>query len=160
MMEDKTTINERIQTIINEAYNGNVSKFCREVGVKQPTMNTILGERKSKPSYDVIYAISNALALESISIEWLVTGRGSMLKPKVPSQLMQSDMQTYSSSFMIPFEEYKKAIAEKDEEIKDLSRRIGMLEHELQVFASQKQTALGMESASGVAIHRSIPEAE
>lgn len=79
-MEDKTSINDRIQSIINEIYNGNVSKFCREVGVKQPTMNTILGERKSKPSYDILHAISNAIALKSISIEWLIAGRGSMLK--------------------------------------------------------------------------------
>ena len=56
------TINERIQFIINERFDGNTSAFCRSVDVKQPTMNTILGERKSKPSFDVISNIVNAKA--------------------------------------------------------------------------------------------------
>lgn len=98
-MEDNTSINNRIQSIINEVYNGNVSKFCREVGVKQPTMNTILGERKSKPSYDILYAILNAITLKSISIEWLITGKGTMLKsesqPPRPETLGKNAIKYY-----------------------------------------------------------------
>ena len=69
------TINERIQFIINERFDGNTSAFCRSVDVKQPTMNTILGERKSKPSFDVISNIVNAKAL-FINSDWLLTGKG------------------------------------------------------------------------------------
>lgn len=62
---------------------------------------------------------------------------------------------------MIPFEEYKKSIAEKDEIIKDQAHKIGMLEHELQLFTSKKQTALGTENAFTAADQqRNIPEAE
>lgn len=71
------TINDRIREIINKSFNGNVSAFCRVVGVKQSTMNTILGERQSKPSYDVINSVLNADAL-SISADWLISGKGSM----------------------------------------------------------------------------------
>lgn len=71
------TINDRIREIINKSFNGNVSAFCRAVGVKQSTMNTILGERQSKPSYDVINSVLNANAL-SISADWLISGKGSM----------------------------------------------------------------------------------
>ena len=71
------TINDRIREIINKSFNGNVSAFCRAVGVKQSTMNTILGERQSKPSYDVINSVLNAAAL-SISADWLISGKGSM----------------------------------------------------------------------------------
>lgn len=71
------TINDRIREIINKSFNGNVSAFCRVVGVKQSTMNTILGERQSKPSYDVINSVLNAAAL-SISADWLISGKGSM----------------------------------------------------------------------------------
>lgn len=71
------TINDRIREIINKSFNGNVSAFCRAVGVKQSTMNTILGERQSKPSYDVINSVLNATAL-SISADWLISGKGSM----------------------------------------------------------------------------------
>ena len=77
---------------------------------------------------------------------------------KTPSTIAQS---VPVSSIMIPFEEYKKSIAEKDEVIKDQAHRIGMLEHELQLFTSKKQTALGMENASTAAKHQmNIPEAE
>lgn len=74
------SINDRIQLIINERFNGNTSAFCRSVDVKQPTMNTILGERKSKPSFDVISNIINAKALNDIDANWLITGKGSMTK--------------------------------------------------------------------------------
>lgn len=74
------SINDRIQSIINERFKGNVSAFCRSVDVKQPTMNTILGERKSKPSFDVINSILNAKALIDIDANWLITGKGSMTR--------------------------------------------------------------------------------
>lgn len=69
------SINERIQFIVNERFNGNTSAFCRSVDVKQPTMNTILGERKSRPSFDVISNIANAKAL-NINTNWLIRGTG------------------------------------------------------------------------------------
>lgn len=72
-------VQERIRKIADELFNGNISAFCRAIDVKQPTMNTILGERKSKPSYDVLLNIVNAKAL-NISAEWLLTGEGEMLK--------------------------------------------------------------------------------
>ena len=98
-----------------------------------------------------------ARVYSDLSIEWAVTGQGSMLKSEASAQPAQAP----SSVVMIPFEEYKKSIAEKDEVIKDQAHKIGMLEHELQLFTSKKQTALGMENASTAAEHQmSIPEAE
>ena len=74
-------VQERIRNIADELFNGNISAFCRAIDVKQPTMNTILGERKSKPSYDVLLNIVNAKAL-NISAEWLLNGEGDMLTQK------------------------------------------------------------------------------
>lgn len=74
-------VQERIRKIADELFNGNISAFCRAIDVKQPTMNTILGERKSKPSYDVLLNIVNAKAL-NISAEWLLSGEGDMLTQK------------------------------------------------------------------------------
>lgn len=73
------SVQERIRKIADDLFNGNISAFCRAVDVKQPTMNTILGERQSKPSYDVLSNIVNAEAL-NISAQWLLTGKGEMLK--------------------------------------------------------------------------------
>lgn len=69
------SVNDRIQFIVNEKFNGNISAFCRSVDIKQPTMNTILGERKSKPSFDVISNIVNAEAL-GVNTDWLMKGYG------------------------------------------------------------------------------------
>lgn len=69
------SVNDRIQFIVNEKFNGNISAFCRSVDIKQPTMNTILGERKSRPSFDVISNILNAEAL-NINTDWLMKGYG------------------------------------------------------------------------------------
>ena len=74
-------VQERIRKIADELFNGNISAFCRAIDVKQPTMNTILGDRKSKPSYDVLLNIVNAKAL-NISAEWLLNGEGDMLTQK------------------------------------------------------------------------------
>lgn len=70
-----STINERLQFIVDKRFDGNISLFSRTVNVKQPTMNTILGERKSKPSFEVISNIVNAKAL-NINSNWLLTGNG------------------------------------------------------------------------------------
>lgn len=68
-------IHDRIRRIIDDKFNGNVSSFCRYTGIKQSTMNTIIGERKSKPSYDVLVSIVSANSL-NVSPEWLLTGKG------------------------------------------------------------------------------------
>lgn len=95
------TINERISFIVNDLFKGNISAFCREIGVKQPTMNTILGNRQSKPSYDVL----NAIALSSlhISSDWLLTGRGEMITP-----------------ISTPTNVYELLLEEKDKKIREL----------------------------------------
>lgn len=96
------TVNDRILSIVNELFNGNLSSFARAVNVKQPTLNTIVGERKSKPSFDVIASIINAPAL-NISAEWLLTGEGSMLKPDTAPDVQLSDRSAnYQGTFTEP----------------------------------------------------------
>ena len=78
------TIQERIKMLIESLSNGNVSAFCRATGIKQPTMNTIIGSRQNNPSYEVLFNIANAESF-NISAEWLLTGRGEMLKTSTPA---------------------------------------------------------------------------
>lgn len=97
-------IQDRIKQIIDERFNSNVSAFCRFTGIKQPTMNTIIGERRSKPSYDVLLSIVDAKAL-NINSRWLLTGDGNMFEnektssdaPKEPKETLplQGDDDTY-----------------------------------------------------------------
>lgn len=104
------SVNDRILSIVNELFNGNISSFARAVNVKQPTLNTILGERKSKPSFDIIQSIINASALNISSI-WLITGEGSMLKSESSSQGAQQS----SSDYTLIAELKKEISALKDE---------------------------------------------
>lgn len=71
-------INERIRSIIDDRFNGNVSRFCRETAIKQSTISTLLGPRQSKPSFEVIQSMANASALFDLSLRWLITGVGEM----------------------------------------------------------------------------------
>ena len=49
-----TTINERIQIVVNELFDGNRSELCRKSGVPIGTMSSILGERQSSPNIDIL----------------------------------------------------------------------------------------------------------
>jgi hypothetical protein len=42
------TINNRIQYVIDQHFNGNVLGFCRDSNIKQSTMGSILGSQKSR----------------------------------------------------------------------------------------------------------------
>lgn len=83
------SVNERIKAIIDDRFDGNVSKFCREIGIKQPTMSTILGARQNKPSFEVVQSIATANALNNLSLRWLVCGVGDMYIDK--EEVAESD---------------------------------------------------------------------
>jgi hypothetical protein len=99
------------------------------------------------------------LLYSDLSAEWLFRGTGDMIIDSEKQN--QASVPSNPSVFMIPFDEFRKVVAEKDEVIRDQAHKIGMLEHELQLFTSKKQTALGMENASTAAKHQmNIPSAE
>lgn len=70
-------INKRFEIIINSVYNGNQSAFAKAVGVTPTVIANVVGTRQGKPSFDVI---SKICANANISAEWLLTGKGPMLK--------------------------------------------------------------------------------
>ena len=72
------TINERFNIILKEKHEGNVSEFARKSGIPQPTLNNIVGNRLSKPSFDSIEKLINSD--ETINPEWIITGKGQMVK--------------------------------------------------------------------------------
>lgn len=80
-----SSINQRIQTVVNKMFNGNVSEFERISGIKPYTVKNIVGSRQTKPSYDVLESIIRNNV--QISSEWLLTGQGPMLKQTLPSSL-------------------------------------------------------------------------
>lgn len=70
-------INKRFETIINSVYKGNQSAFAKAIGVTPTVIANVVGARQGKPSFDVI---SKICANANVSAEWLLTGKGPMLK--------------------------------------------------------------------------------
>lgn len=72
----KDSINERIKEIID--YLGiNENKFATEIGVTQSVINSMF-KRNTDPSCKLLCAIINVY--DFISLEWLLIGKGDMLK--------------------------------------------------------------------------------
>lgn len=90
------TINDRVQTIIDALYSGNKSAFAKSINVNPTVIENVVGTRKGKPSYDVIFKIC---ANANISEEWLISEKGEMLKTNRISR--------HNSVDEVPLVEYK-----------------------------------------------------
>ena len=82
-------INERFEAIIKELYANNQSSFAKAIGVNPTVIANVIGARRGKPSFDVMERIC---ANANISPEWLLTGRGEMLKSST-SETVTPDLQ-------------------------------------------------------------------
>lgn len=113
-------INERLRKILNTKFQGNVSEMARQYGIPQPTLNNIVGNRMSKPSFDNIQRLVNSD--ETIDARWLVTGKGIMLKTgKVPIAIQSEENNNL-------IDRYEKVIRENERlrmEIEQLKNNAG-----------------------------------
>lgn len=72
------SINERLQAIVDELFEGNKAKFAKTIGIAPTSVSNYLGDkRQSKPSSDLLEKIINSVG--NISVHWLLTGEGNML---------------------------------------------------------------------------------
>ena len=70
------SINDKVSEIIDTLFGGNKRAFAKCVKISPTVVENVVGTRRGKPSYDVIYKIcSNA----NISPAWLITGKGDMI---------------------------------------------------------------------------------
>ena len=58
---ESNTINERIQQIVDELFNGNKAAFAKAIGKAPTTVANILGARKTTPSSDFVESIKNSI---------------------------------------------------------------------------------------------------
>lgn len=66
------TINDRMEMLVNERFNGNKAAFAKAIAVEPTTMSSYPGnKRRSKPSVDMITKIVVAL---NVDARWLLTG--------------------------------------------------------------------------------------
>tara|TARA_R110000868_G_scaffold52171_6_gene164998 strand:- start:538 stop:1254 length:717 start_codon:yes stop_codon:yes gene_type:complete len=83
MMTNILNINERILYLIEKQYNANQKKFADSIGYSAQVVFNIVSGRKTKPSFDVLNAIISTN--DDINSEWLLTGKGSVLKTESSS---------------------------------------------------------------------------
>ena len=100
-------INERIRKILNSKFGGNVSEMARQCGIPQPTLNNIVGNRMSSPSFENVERLINSD--ETINARWLITGKGAMLKIEKEPIAVQSVDNNYL------LDRYEKIIRENEQ---------------------------------------------
>ena len=72
------TVNDRIECVVNEFYDGKKASFANAIGIDRFTIANYLGPKKrSKPSVDMLAKMVKAL---NVDAHWLLTGEGEMLK--------------------------------------------------------------------------------
>jgi len=71
-------IQDRVQEAVNTLCEGNKSEFCRKINRPSQAIKDIVGGKKSAPGYELIYDILSSDL--GISPEWLILGKGNMLK--------------------------------------------------------------------------------
>lgn len=68
------TINDRIEMLVNERFDGNKAAFAKTIGLHPTGLSNYLGnKRRSKPSVDMVAKIVTAL---DVNARWLLTGEG------------------------------------------------------------------------------------
>ena len=77
----KTTVNERIGLMVNHFTGGNKSAFAKLAIINNQSLAEILGGRQSAPSFETLQKLINTFP--DVSVEWIMTGRGSMLRNEV-----------------------------------------------------------------------------
>lgn len=75
MME---TINDRIETLINDRFDGNKAAFAKSIGLPPTGLSNYLGkQRRSKPSVDMVTKI---VVTFDVDARWLLTGEDAPKK--------------------------------------------------------------------------------
>lgn len=83
---------ERLQELIKVLQVKSVSAFAASIGVRSTVLANMLGGRMSKPSFDTLEKIK--AQYPRVSLEWLVTGEGTPLKPSRPYATVAEDSST------------------------------------------------------------------
>ncbi len=79
------TINDRMEMLINERFNGNKAAFAKLIDMSPTIMSSYLGnKRRSKPSVDMVAKIITKL---NVDARWLLTGEEAPQQPSVNTNM-------------------------------------------------------------------------
>ncbi|RZK29118.1 MAG: hypothetical protein EOO61_21135 [Hymenobacter sp.] len=122
---NKSTVNERIAIMINNFAKGNKSAFAKAVGISNQSLGEIVGARQSLPSFPALQKIISAFP--QVRIEWLVMGKGEMLKAAWEDYMWSGEFQgLYVSSETLDekareYNEVDERLAEQEAAIKEIA---------------------------------------
>lgn len=80
-MGKNTEISERLKQLI-DYYNLTANKFAKELGYERSQALYDMINGKAKPSFDFFERLMNSEFSAQIDFEWLLTGKGEMLRKK------------------------------------------------------------------------------
>jgi hypothetical protein len=78
METPQSTINQRIQHLIDNLEKGSQAAFARKIDVRTGTVGDIIGKRQSKPGYEILAKI--VASYPELRADWLIAGEGEMLR--------------------------------------------------------------------------------
>ena len=111
------TINDRMELLVNERFNGNKAAFSKAIAVEPTTMSSYLGkQRRSKPSVDMVTKIVVSL---NVDARWLLTGEGSPYEGAAVPSASPAPSQPKPSSD-VRLEERIKVLEEKNKALEAL----------------------------------------
>jgi phage repressor protein C with HTH and peptisase S24 domain len=82
-MQPEKLVNDRIGELI-EAIGKNIGAFSSQIGVAPPVLYNIVSGRRSKPSFELLEKIVDAVP--DLNLAWLVKGHGNMFNNEQTSQ--------------------------------------------------------------------------
>lgn len=101
---------DRLQSII-EHEGLTVSAFAKKIGVADQSVRGIVVQRRNKPGFDLIVKIVQAF--EWLNADWLITGRGEMVKDSVNVKETNSNESTLMNYIKEKDDKIEKLIEEK-----------------------------------------------
>lgn len=134
------TINDRMEMLINERFNGNKAAFAKTIGLPPTGLSNYLGlKRRSKPSVDMVTKIVVKL---NVDARWLLTGE----QPKSESSVQTTGAFSPASmhgdvSVTAPTTATASDTAVLEERIKSLEALITEKERLIQVLLTARADA-------------------
>lgn len=138
-------IGDRIRQLINEFADGKNLLFAKKIGINESNIRNYLSG--TQPKFDVLSSIVDKFAINS---EWLLTGKGSMLKNK--EQLQSLLVQPTHSEESVYYKLYKEERSKVEAQAEEIGRLKAMLEgggeKKLDTFTEKPTTAYSKSTAS------------
>jgi transcriptional regulator with XRE-family HTH domain len=109
-----SNINDRIKDLVLFFANGNNSLFASKLGISEANVRNYIS--KTEPKFNILEKIANNF---EINFEWLLTGKGEMLKQE--SEIVNLEKNSFEK---LSIEEKLKAIFEKSNELEEQNRKM------------------------------------